>query len=146
MVLDPDGDMQLTDRLFQVVPADAVGKDRDRLMQAARSRSFQWFTRDGGPHRRGLRNAGDDRPIGAADPHLGRLEGAAERRIDHLGQWLMDRQTIAVVNFNEYVERRWRLAFEHRLLRSTERRTSVATCVRAPTSAFHGGAPPRRRG
>src|SRR5438876_7811266 len=125
MVLDPDGDVQLTDRLFQVVPADAVGKDGDRLVQAARSRSFQWFASDGGPHRCRLRNAGDDRPIGAADPHLGWLEGAAECRIDHLGQWLMDGQTIAVVNFNEHVERRWRLAFEHRLLRSAAARLLV---------------------
>ncbi len=125
MVLDPDRNLELIDRLLEVVAADAVRKDRHRLVEAARPGRFQWLAHGRRSHRRRFGDPGHDRAVGATDPHLRRFERPAQGRIDHLRQRLMDGQAIAVVNLDEHIEGGGRLAFEHGLLRPAASRLLI---------------------
>ena len=68
-----------------------------------------------------------DRHRAAGHPltHFGLRLVAAQQRIDGVGNVGVDRESIAVVDLDEHVERRRRLAFEHRLARAAAARFFV---------------------
>ena len=94
------------------MPADPVGKDAERPVVGRGGKRFR-----GDDHRR--IDVRYHAALSGANPNLGRLHRAPERRVDDVGERLVDRDAVAVLDLDQHVERRRRLPLEHRLLRST---------------------------